>query len=431
MRKLIVCLALALPAAALANGYDVPSTNARDLGTASAMRADQVDANAVYANPAALARFRGLSLSLSGSLLDIRTKWNATNEALAPRSPERTLFHPAPPPSLFASYSDQIAGHGVGFGVGMNVVAGGNVFWPGDWAGRSRIITVDRKVYAFYGTAGVEIVKQLRIGGGAVWYRTTEDLVQGLDPLPSTVELGTSGGTLSWDAAAEITPFDDIPLTFAIDYKHQAVQKLTGTAHFDVPATLQPLLQDQSVTHVLPYPNMLNLAVAYRPMPELVLGFTYTFDRYVIYGEDRFVGDKPLPGPVIVPRNYGNGYTLRVGAEWMATPRLALRAGVLRDISGMPKQTGADGALLSPTYSPTLPDSNSWAGALGAGWSFARNFSVSGAVFYAHMDRVASSNNGPSPQTFPGRYQTYVLIYSLGLSYNWSPGESPGHLRPF
>jgi long-subunit fatty acid transport protein len=123
-----------------------------------------------------------------------------------------------------------------------------------------------------------------------------------------------------------------------------------------------------------------------------------------------------------VPRNYGNGHTFRFGAEWMATRRLALRAGLERDISGMPKVTGGD-ALASPTYSPTLPDSNSWAVAGGLGFAITPSFAVNASVFYAKMDEVQSTaptNTASGP--LPGRYDPHVIVYALGIVYDWQPG---------
>jgi long-chain fatty acid transport protein len=430
MRKLIACcLAASLPLAALANGYDVPNVNPRDLAVGSAFVAAQQDAGAVYANPAALARLDGLSLNLGASLLDNRTTWNAPAGSGLTGSTDSDVS-PVVPVSLFASYSGVFAGHGVGAGIGFNVPAGAHVFWPDDWAGRSRIIKVDRRIYAFYASAGFEIVKQLRVGGGLIVYRGVEDLLQGVSPGTGTARLGASGNKASFDLSLEFAPLESVPLTFAIDYKHQAIIDLTGTAHFDVPATLQGTLQDQNVSHVLPYPNQFHVAVAYKLVPPLTLGFTYTLARYAIYDEDAFIGDKPLPGPIIVPRGYTNGHTFRFGGEWMATPRLAVRLGMERDVSGMPKVSGAS-TLTSPTYSPTLPDSNAWIGAGGVGWSFARNLSINASIFYAKFDDVQSTavtNNAAGP--FPGLYQTHVIVYALGFVYNWAPGETVGHLRP-
>jgi len=307
------------------------------------------------------------------------------------------------------------------------VPGGGNQFWPSGWPGSSYIVTVDRRLYGFYGSLGVEIVPQVRLGGGVIYYRATEDLVQGVEPNAGTVELSAAGGMASWDASIEVEPLLGVPLVLAVDYKHQAYLKLTGHAHFDVPVALQAQLQDQNVTHVLPYPNVLQVGASFDPIPTLRLTATYSFDRYRIYSKDVFVGDKPLPGPIVVPRDYGNGSVYRLGAQWQAFPQLALRAGVLRDVSGLPKASGPNGELLSDTYSPTLPDSNSWAGAVGVGYSFAQNLTVNGAVFYAHMDEVTTTGSA----TFPGRFDTHVFIYALGLTYNWMPGENVGHLRSF
>jgi len=273
MNKLIVrFLALVLPVAALGNGYDVPNVNPRDLAVGSAFVAAQQDAAAVFANPAALARLEGLSLNLAGSLLDNRTTWNAPAGSGLGGSPTDAEVSPVFPVSLFASYSGILAGHGVGVGVGMNVPAGAHVFWPQGWTGRERIITENRRIFAFYATAGLELVKQVRIGGGLVVYRGVEELVQGVSPGSGTAHLSAAGNKASYDLSLELTPFENIPLTIAVDYKHQAIINLTGTAHFDVAPTLQGTLQDQNASHVLPYPNQFHAAVAYKVVPPLTLG---------------------------------------------------------------------------------------------------------------------------------------------------------------
>jgi long-subunit fatty acid transport protein len=89
----------------------------------------------------------------------------------------------------------------------------------------------------------------------------------------------------------------------------------------------------------------------------------------------------------------------------------------------MPKVSGAD-PLTSPTYSPTLPDSNSWAVAGGLGFDITSSFAISASVFYAKMDEVqstATTNDASGP--FPGRYTPHVFVYALGIVYNWQPGE--------
>ena len=418
MRNKLVVLGFvaALAGLALANGYNVPNTNTRDLGLADSARAAQFSAAAVYANPAALAGLEGLNLSLGISILDLRNDWHGpggAEAAAAGVSGKMTAsmkFRPVPPPALFVAYGGKAGEHGWGIGAGWNIVGGGNVFWPDDWAGRFRVVQVDRKIHGFYLTGGLEVVKGVKLGGGLVYYRTVEDLIQGVNFITSEgqVELAASGGALSYDLSAVVTPVAGFPLTLGLDYKHQGVQKLTGNAHFsNVPAALatSPLLQDQGVTHFLTVPNVLNLGAAYRVIPRLLVTAGFTFDRYVVYPQDVFAGD--LGASVIVNRKYRNGVTYRLGGEFTATPKLTVRAGVLRDVSGLDKDA----------YSPTLPDSNAWAGGLGATWAFTSDLALDAALWYAHLDEVTATNTGPQPQAFPGRYNPQAVIYSLAVTW--------------
>jgi long-chain fatty acid transport protein len=159
---------------------------------------------------------------------------------------------------------------------------------------------------------------------------------------------------------------------------------------------------DQSVTHDLTYPSVLNIGLAWRtPVTGLQVLGAYTWTGYSVYKDDTFVGDKGTT--ITVPRNYGDGHTFRIGAEYETTPKLTLRAGLLRDLSG----------FKTDTYSPTLPDGNAWAGGLGAGWKFTPDLSLSAAFFYAKIDEVTSTGS----TALPGTYNTNVWITSLGLAW--------------
>ncbi|HTN51167.1 MAG TPA: outer membrane protein transport protein [Anaeromyxobacter sp.] len=416
--KSLLLLALLLPALALANGYDVPNVNPRDLAMVGSLVAAQNDAEATYANASALARMEGFSLSLAGSMLDLKTSWSAPAGSYMEGSPPATTkFMPAPPVSLFASYSGKLADRGAGVGFGMNIPGGGNVFYDNDWAGRGRIITVDRKLYGFYLNGGIEVIPHLRVGGGATYIHTEEYLKQGVQPNVDWYgELATSGGGWGFNLSAEGEPIPSIPLTIGIDYKHKVPMHLTGNAHFVVG---DPLLQpnpanpsaappvDQGATHDLTYPNVINVGAAYRVIEPLLVAFTYTYNRYSIYQSDVFVGDKGTT--IEVPRHYKDGYTFRLGGEYDLTKEVQLRAGVLRDISGMNVDY----------YSPTLPDGNVWAGALGAGWKIQPDLTLSGAFFYAWFDTVKQTGT----LELPGIYDSRAYIVSLGVTWRTDFGK--------
>jgi long-chain fatty acid transport protein len=193
MRTKFLAIALLAPALALANGYDVPNVSPRDLALGSSFLAAPVDAGATYNNSAALARMgEGFSLSLGGSVLLLNTQWSDTSGTLTP-SPEDMKLKPVPPVALFGSYGFKAGQYDAAIGVGMNVVAGGNVFWEEQWAGRGRIITVDRKIYAGYLSGAFALSKYVRVGAQAVYYYGTEYLKQGIQPFPDAYgELATT-----------------------------------------------------------------------------------------------------------------------------------------------------------------------------------------------------------------------------------------------
>ncbi len=406
MRKLLPSLlAAAVPAVAAASADSVPNVSVRDLGMAQSLVAAQDGAGAVFANPAALSRLSGLDVSLTGALIDNSTTWTTTT-GLAP-SPVSTRFKAAPAPALYAAYGGKLGERGWGAGIGMGIPEGGNVEWPANWPGRNDVILVDRKVYGFYASGGIEVIPQIRVGAGLVYYRITEFLKQGQDLLgtPITAEVSAAGGGFAYDLSAEVKPFLDVPLTLGVDYKHKSHVKLEGDARFfDVPLALRPSLPDQGVTHRFVVPNSLNIGAAYRPVPELLLAFTWTMDRYSVYQEDRFTGD--LGNEVVVTRNYGNGYTYRGGAEYTLSPRWQVRVGVLRDITGMKKQY----------FSASLPDADVWAGAVGASFRITPALAVHGAAFYALYADVDTTNQPPA---FPGKWESRAGIYALGLT--WHP----------
>jgi long-chain fatty acid transport protein len=413
MRQLAIAALLAVPAAALASGDNVPHVNPRDLAMAEATVAAQVGSPAAFVNPAALARVEGFDLSLAGSVLRLTDDWS-TNSGLTP-SPFRSQ-NTVPPPAVYAAFGGKWGDRGVGVGLGFQTPAGGAVSWPQGWTGRFAIEEVDRRVYAVYLSGGIEATTWLRLGAGLVYYRTTEELSQAL-PIPGgegRVQVATAGDAVTFGAAAEIGPFEGVPLTLGVNYRHQAVQTLEGDAHFDIPPALQTAFPDQKVTHVFKIPNRLDMGLAWRASPVVLLVAGYTFDRYEVYEADTFVGTAidPTTGQplqVSVPRNYGNGYTLRLGGEWQATPQLAVRAGILRDHSGYQPDY----------YDPSLPDGHSWAAAIGGGWAFSKAFSVDAAFFHAWFDTVTATPQAP----LPGNYDITAWIASVGLTWRWSPAK--------
>ncbi len=445
MRKSIVASLLLAPSLALASGYALPNTNPRDLGLCASSVAAQRDSAAAFALPAALARLDGPSVGASFGGVHVFNTWTDTNG-------DKVDMDQAYSPlgSLSVSYGGKLpmAGNrGWGAGISIQPFGGAIVSWPEGWPGRFRILEVDRKVFSGVATVGFEVIPQVRIGGGFVYYYSMEKLSQNAWMVPWTgsgptvpaswnlaqpdakATIDISGGAPSFDVSAEVEPVKGFPLTIAADYKHKATQTLDGDVTWEgltpiaqgAAATVAPTFATQGAKEKLVVPNTLNIGAAYRVIKPLLVTATFTFDRWVVYQEDRFVGDNGAT--IILGRDYKNGQTYRAGVEYDVTSVVQLRAGVQRDISGLNKSL----------YSPTLPDASSWGGSLGATYKFAGGFAVNAAAFYAKMDKVTVPDSavGSDPPgvlqtsgTFRGSYEPSALVY--GLSVSWAPGARTG-----
>jgi long-chain fatty acid transport protein len=424
MRKLLLALLL-VPALASAGGYSISDYVPRDLAMGDSLVADQTGAPAVYRNPAALARLSGLNLQLTGALLGNGSTWTTTT-GLTP-SPVSTDLNLVPPVAFFASWSGTIADHGYGVGVGMILPGGGNTYWPDGWPGRYTIQMADRKLYGFYASVGAEIIPQVRVGAGFVYYYTTEKLTTYVAvPGPggttdALATIGDSGGAPSFNLSLEVEPIADYPLRIAVNYTQQAYQKLSGSLNLAVPPPLAPTFPDQSVTHVLPYPTVFMVGLAWRPIPPLVLTLQYTWEGYAVYTSDTFVGQSINPSTgqpltVAVQRQYKNSSLYRIGAGYQVIPEVEVRGGLFYDQSG----------VNTSFYNPSLPDANKVVATVGAGWQVMKDLSIDAAFLYSwflNLDSTPAPSTAalPNSSSFPGTFKAWAWIASLGVSYRWDP----------
>jgi long-chain fatty acid transport protein len=402
MRTLIAALLLA-PAAALAGAYAIPNENARDLALSQSNVAAQNGPEAAHFNPAALAGQKGLAISASLEMLYNRTTWSDPALGTATLQPHASL-----PPEAAISYGNTLP-NGMPYGVGLSLMlpGGGALNWPTNWPGSARIQTVDQKVWLSQLSAGIQLHPLFSFGASLLYYRVQEKLSQQLPFLTSqgSAQLGLAGGAATFEVAGQFRAPNDVPLTVAVDYKHQAPLELTGNAHFDnVPPSFAGQLQDQEATEHITAPNVLYVGAAYDLNDNLKLMGSWNLERWKVYGSDTYRGSKGLV--ISVPRNYNNAWIYRFGAEYAKPsflPALTLRAGFLRSISNQP----------TDTLSPTLTDGNSWALSVGVGYEVIKGLRADIGYQYAIFDTVTATG----PDAFPGSYDTHVHIVSAGLTW--------------
>jgi long-chain fatty acid transport protein len=411
MRNLIIAFTILAPASALAGGYVIPNENARDLALSEATVADQHGPEALFLNIAALAGPEGLAVSSSGELLVNRTTWSDPNLGTATLVPQNNT------PAVGAISFGQHFGSGMawGIGAGAGIPAGGRIVWPNSWPGQQFIQTVDQKVYVLGVGGAFQPLPYVQLGVSYLRYQATEVLRQELNFLDhfGDADLGLSGGANSFGLALQVK-FPNIPLSLGANYKHSGNLGLSGDAHFTaVPASFTPMIHDQAVSEQLTIPNVLAVGAAYAVVPNIKLMFTYSWERWSVYTEDKFVGADGFT--VVVPRNYQNAHVYRAGIEWNleALPEVTARFGGLRSISPQP----------TDTISPSLTDGDSWAFSIGAGVNATPNLRLDAGYQHAIFDAVTASGT----ETLPGTYKTHVDLFSIGFSWRTDLGLTQPH----
>jgi long-chain fatty acid transport protein len=407
-----IAVAALVPAAALGVGFSAPNVNPADLAMMESRVAAQDSAAAVFANPSALARLPGLNVSAAGSAIDFGSKWTDPTRT---QSTASTNSNFATPPALYASYGFALPnGMAAAVGAGLSIPFGGNLYWPENWPGRFDIVNVDRRMYGTYLTAALEPLPWFRIGGGLVWYHGTEHLSQALNfgSSEGTTQLSTVGDARSFDVSAEIQPFER--LRVGVDYKHQAPMTLDGHVHF-ANAPPQFGLVDQSVQHQATMPNTLDVGLSYRVLPALLVTGAFSWERYVVFARDTFVGSSGLS--IVVPRNYHNGHTYRLGVEGGPVGRFKVRLGAGRGIAPTP----ADWLHAS------IPDANVWLASGGLAYAALPSLEVSAAYQRAFFDqtRTCQATGGACApdNVFPGIQDAHANVFSLGVTWRWAGGR--------
>lgn len=397
--RAFIYVAILMPTSALAGGYIIPNENARDLALSQAAVANQTGPEAVLLNPAALAGPIGLAISASGELLINRTTWSDPKLGSSTLTPQNNW-----PPAGAISLGDHIGdGMAWGIGIGAAVPAGGSLVWPNGWPGQDYIQSVDQKVYLFGAAAAFQPLPYIKIGASYLRYQAEEELHQGINFIDhyGSGALGLAGGANAFGLGIQIKA-PSIPLSIAASYKHTGTLALKGDAHFTgVPAPFTPLIHDQTVTESVKLPNVLDVGAAYAVARNVTVMAAYTFERWSVYNEDKFVGADGFT--VTVPRNYNNAHVYRLGVEWQLMPELAVRAGGQRSISSQP----------ATTLSPSLTDGDSWSYSLGAGVTVVPSLRIDAAYQHAIFDSVTAAGI----ETLPGTYKTHVDLFSVGVTW--------------
>lgn len=363
------CLLGALTAAA--EGYQVNTLSARQLGMGHTGVALKLGAESMIFNPAGLG-FSSKALDLTGTFTAVASQVSADVSGATYRT-HNSISTPMAFNAAFRVYDN------LQVGVSFYTPYGSSINWTRDWPGSVLSQKVNLKIYDLQPTVAWRITPKLSIGAGLMLSWGSVDLSKGL------VSSSTMDRALGMMAATGISQqmgidpeyrFDDVSpasvnlkgksdlsVGFNVGAMYDVTSRLSVGASFRSKMQMKVRSGDATVSYAneiaravlekdlgiinaanfkasMPSPYVLTLGASYRPVDKLTLAFDAQLTGWKTYKELHidFLSDKLSAYDQKLPKRYCNAWAFRLGGEYALTPRLDLRAGMMVDLTPVNKE---------------------------------------------------------------------------------------------
>ncbi len=413
MRNLFLAVALIVSASIYAGGYRVGLQGQRSLAMGHTGVAVVNNAELAFFNPAGLIYLEN-KLNISGGVSAVFSDVVWQNEQLGQYaetdSPVGTPFY------LYASYkvNDWLA-----LGLNISTPYGSRVEWEKDWAGSHLVNDIELAAIYIQPLVSIKISDKFSIGGGPIYVSGSVNLNRNLNRTLTDIDGNRSNVTIDatnvtawgWSIGAMFTPVEDLRIGF--NYRSEIIMDAEGgDADFsNIPNSPATPFVDTTFDASLPLPAELSLGASYQVNDKWLVAFQFDRAYWNVYESLDVDFASPTNPDSVNPRNYKNSSIYRVGVEYKALDKLALRAGYYFDES--PVQDGF--------FAPETPrnDSNNFT----AGLSFDINehLAIDASFLYVRFKEVDASydfyqENGQNVP-FNGTYKSSAFVPGLGITY--------------
>jgi long-chain fatty acid transport protein len=189
--------------------------------------------------------------------------------------------------------------------------------------------------------------------------------------------VGTSWG-VGYNVGVQLQPWG-ADTTIGIAYRSGIHQKLQGRADFTVPTSLAALvatsgeLTKTGATADLSLPGNAWIGITHHFTDRFAVDASYQYTQWSSFKTLEVDFENPKQAPVVDPENYRDSSFVALGANYMLTDQLTVRAG-----------TAFDQTPVQDRYRDfRLPDGNRYWLSTGATYQVTQNVAISGA--YAHL----------------------------------------------
>lgn len=445
MRKFMTILALVAAVTAAAEGYQVNSFSARQMGMGHVGTAMELGAESNIFNPGALA-FSKSTFEISGSVDAIISSATARHNGIEYKT-DNKVSTPMNFSAAFRIYDNLYAG------VSFYTPYGSSIDWGVNWPGAVLNQRVDIKAFSVQPTFSWRVLPNLSIGAGLSVAWGNVDLSKGLvaagslnkllgalgmppammfdGVTPASVNLkGSARPAVGFNVGAlwRVTSRVNVGASFrsrltmtvhkgdaAVSYANEAARTILGKYLDNLNTT--------NFAASLPLPYIFTVGVSYRPVDKLILAADVQLNGWKTYRNLNIEFDALPDYNQSLTKNYHNAMTYHVGAQYTLTPRLDLRAGLMVDCSPADKDF----------YNPETPSQTRIEPTVGLSFRPVKGLSVDLAFMYVHgcgadnargeyEDFIAKNYPAlglPVMGEFRADYRLHAFSPAIGLSYSF------------
>jgi long-chain fatty acid transport protein len=407
MRKLLLLAFALLPVLAFAQGFQVNLEGQKQIGMGHTGTGVVQDGASVFFNPGAVVMLPGNYIQAGISPLVFKSVFNPNGTS----AQYHTTNNVATPFSVYAAVGPKSSWWKLGLAV--YTPFGGLTDWGHDWAGRYSLESLDLKAFYFQPTLSVKLAKNLSIGAGFVYNRSTVDLTQAI-PISNQngkdgqAEIKGSGNGYGWNAGIFYKPSE--MFTVGLSYRSKVNTTINkGDAIFTVPASLQSSFpQPNTFSSSLPLPATASLGFGIYPNKKLMLAFDVNYVNWSVYKQlvFNYATNTAQLQDTYSQRNYKNAVSLRAGAQYKANNKFDVRAG-----GGYASTAVRDGYV-----TPEAPDANRVFLTTGLGYHATSHIDIDFSFEYEHLMSRTQTN---TQTQLSGTFKTDVYIPGISLAYHW------------
>lgn len=407
MKQLMSIICIVSPMLLLAQGFQVNLQGQKQQAMGGAGVATNLDAASVFYNPGGVSLLKENSVSAGVSLTAENTAFRDANsqQEYQTNSPISTPF----------------TGYGVWgpkesnfkFGMGVYTPFGSSIKYEDGWSGRFALTEMKLLSVFFQPTVSYKINDKLGVGAGFVYGYGSINLNKDL-PITnssgdfSTANLKGSAGGMGYNLGVQYKPNEK--LSIGLSYRSQVNMKVnSGTATFNVPASLATSFPSGSFSSSLPLPQVISVGLGYQVNEKLLLAFDVNYIGWASYKTLTFdyAENTSSLKDTESPRNYKNSYALRLGAQYKVSDKFTARIG-----SNYEKTPIKDGYV-----TPEVPDADRLNFTGGVGYNASDRLVIDASFSYINFMKRTDTN---TETNVSGTYKTRILVPGISLTYNFN-----------